>query len=309
MRAIVVERFGGPEVLRIAEIDEPRPGPGQVRIRVRAAGVNPLDWKIRSGHAPFPITLPHVGGLEVAGVVDEVGEGVGSVSIGDEVLGLSVEGFAEHAVLTTFAPKPAGLSWIAAAALPVAGETATRVLGQLGVTPTDTLLVHGAAGSAGAAAAQLAVAAGATVVGTVRRPEQLALLERWGVVPVLADERLVERVREAAPHGVDLALDCAGSGALGDLVELTGSAARVVTIADPSAAEHGVRFSAGGGTPRAEDLARVADLVVAGRFELLLGRTYPYERAGEAQIASRAGATDGKLVLVPDEHEATGPRP
>ena len=161
MRAVVFDRFGGPEVLRVAETGIPHPGPGQVRVRVRAAGVNPLDGKIRSGalEAVFPTTLPAIPGLEVAGVVDALGEGVSTVAVGDAVLGWSDTGsYAEYALVSDFAAKPEGLSWESAVTLPVAVEAAERVLGMLGVAAGETVLIHGASGAVGTVAVQLATA-------------------------------------------------------------------------------------------------------------------------------------------------------
>jgi len=173
MRAIVYDRFGGPDVLRAEQVTEPHPGPGQVRLRVRAAGVNPLDYKIRNGwlEAVFPVRFPVTPGLEAAGVVDEVGEGVTDLAVGDEVLALTDTGaYAEYALASVAARKPAGLGWDEAAALPTAGETAQRVLDLLAVGAGDTLLVHAAAGGVGGLAVQLARLRGAIVVGTASPP-------------------------------------------------------------------------------------------------------------------------------------------
>src|SRR5690242_15057687 len=169
MKAVVYEEYGGPEVLHVADIEEPHPGPGQIRIAVRGAGVNPIDFKQRSGalKAFMPLDLPVVDGREAAGVVDEVGEGA-SASVGDEVLGFAVGGAAaERAILDDFVPKPAAASWEAAAGLPVAAETSARAFGVLGgVGAGQTLVINGAAGGVGAVAVQLAVARGARVIGT-----------------------------------------------------------------------------------------------------------------------------------------------
>src|SRR3954447_6969084 len=164
MRAIVFHQFGGPDVLREADIDVPQPGPGQVRVRVKAAGLNAVDGKIRSGmmQALRPTTFPAVPGGELAGVVDAVGEDVTDLQVGDEVLGWSDTGsYAEYALAGTVALKPAGLAWQDAAALPVASETAERVLDLLGVAPGETVLMHGASGAVGTVAVQLATARGA----------------------------------------------------------------------------------------------------------------------------------------------------
>jgi NADPH:quinone reductase-like Zn-dependent oxidoreductase len=270
MKAIVFENYGGPEVLRVAEVDVPEPGPGQVRIRVRAAGLNQLDFKIRSGvmRQAFPVTFPAVPGLEAAGVVDKVGPEVTGLKVGDEVLALTDTGaYAEFALATVAALKPAGLGWDEAAALPTAGETAQRVLGLLGVQKGETLLVHGAAGVVASVAVQLAVSSGVTVVGTAA-PANHDRLRSLGVLPVAYGEGLVARVREVAPQGVDAVFDAAGYAALPDSIELRGGTTdRIVTIADPAARELGVTFSAGA-EPDATALSELAALVATGRLRL-----------------------------------------
>ena len=175
MEAIVYEEFGGPGVLHPAQVDDVHAGPGQIRVAVRAAGVNPVDYKIRNGwmEAAFPTPLPATPGSEFAGVVDETGEGVTEFTVGDEVLGRSTTGaYAEYVLadVGAVAPKPEGLGWAEAAALPVATATAARVLDELAVAEGETLLLHGASGAVGSAAVQLAAARGATVIGTASRP-------------------------------------------------------------------------------------------------------------------------------------------
>ena len=292
MKAIVFDNFGGPEVLQVKEIDLPRPGPGQVRLRVRAAGVNQLDFKIRSGvmREVFPTTFPATPGLEAAGVIDEIGPGVTGWAVGDEVLAFTDTGaYAEYALATTVAPKPAGLSWDEAAALPVAGETSQRVLDQLAVKAGETLLVHGAAGAVGGVAVQLAIAGGATVIGTAS-PSNHDYLRSLGVIPVTYGEGLADRVRAIAPQGVDAVFDTAGQGALPESIELRGGTTdRIVTIADPAAASLGVSFSAGG-PPR---------IVLAGGLRITVAATFPLAEAGRAQDQSATGHTRGKLVVRP----------
>src|SRR5918998_965413 len=169
MKAVVIDEFGAPDVLHVIDRELPEPGTGQVRVRVRAAGVNPVDGKIRSGAAQqmFPTELPAVLGFDIAGTIDQVGPGIDGLAVGDDVLGFANGGgYAEYALTTTVVPKPAQLEWAAAAALPVAAETALRVLGLLKVTQGDTVLIHGAAGAVGTVAVQVAVSRGATVIGT-----------------------------------------------------------------------------------------------------------------------------------------------
>src|ERR1700728_4312229 len=264
MKAVRFSRFGGPEVLEILDLPAPRPGPGQVRIAVRAAGVNPSDWKRREGL--MDEELPQTLGYEAAGLVDEVGEGVADVAVGDRVFGLSAEGAAqaELAVLSYYAPIPPSLDFPAAAALPAAVETAARALDQLGVGDGSRLLINGASGSVGAAAVQLAVARGARVIGTAS-PANHRYLRSLGAEPVAYGEGLAERVRAIAPDGVDLALDVAGSGVLPELIELADRPGHVVTIADfDGAQKHGVRFSSGDGGRAIHVLSEIGELIESG---------------------------------------------
>ena len=245
MKAAQFSSFGGPEVLEIVDLPDPHAGPGQVRIAVRAAGVNASDWKKRLGL--MDRELPQTLGYEAAGIVDELGEGVVDAAIGDSVFGFSADGTAqaELAVLTYYAPIPPTLDFANAAALPAAIETATRALDQLGVTGQSTLLINGASGGVGSAAVQLAGARGARVIGTAS-PPTMATFAPWGAEPVAYGPGLVERVRVLAPDGVDRALDVAGGGVLPELIELAGGPQQVVTIADFEGARvHGVTFSRG----------------------------------------------------------------
>ncbi len=306
MKAVRFSRFGGPEVLEVVELPEPHAGPGQVRIAVRAAGVNPSDWKKRAGL--MDEELPQTLGYEAAGVVDEVGEGVVDVAVGDRVFGLSGEGAAqaELAVLSYYAPIPASLDFVAAAALPAAIETATRALDQLGVGnggssgSGGTLLINGASGSVGSAAVQLAVVRGVRVVGTAG-PANHDYLRSLGAEPVAYGAGLVGRVRALAPGGVAAALDVAGSGVLPELIELAGGPERVVTIADfAGARRHGVRFSSGDAGRALHVLAEIGGLVESGRFSLPAARTFPLTEVAAAHRAGEDGHHRGKLVLVVD---------
>lgn len=304
MEAIVYEQFGGHEVLRHASgVAVPEPGAGEVRVRVAAVGVNPVDWKRRYGWVEefYPTTFPAVPGLEFAGTVDALGEGVTGFAVGDEVFGWTKTGaYAEYAIAGTIAPKPAALTWEQAASLPVAGETAQRVLDLLAVRPGETLLLHGAAGAVGAVAAQLAVAAGVTVVGTASERNH-AFLRGLGVTPVTYGEGLADRVRAAAPQGVDAVFDAAGHDTLPVSIELLGGEkSRIVTIAAPDAAEHGVVFS---GVSVEEPVARrrltdQAALVAEGRLRIDLAETFPLKEAARAQELSESGHVRGKLVIL-----------
>ncbi|WP_410785367.1 NADP-dependent oxidoreductase [Kribbella sp. C-35] len=303
MRAVVFEEFGGPEVLKVQVVEEPHAGPGQVRIKVRAAGVNPIDFKVRRGWTKGFIdpVFPAVPGLEVAGVVDEAGDGA-EFAVGDEVVGWSDGGaYAEYAIGGNVARKPAGVSWEQAVGVPVAGETAQRVLDLLGVKSGETILIHGAAGAVGSVAVQLAKAAGLTVVGTAS-PANHEYLRSLGAVPVEYGEGLLERVRAAAPDGVDAVFDTAGKGGLKESVELRGGTERIVTIADYAAAgELGVTMSGGGGTTESIRSGLEAHLQAAtdGKLTPRIAQTFELADAAKAQELSESGHARGKIVLKP----------
>jgi NADPH:quinone reductase-like Zn-dependent oxidoreductase len=299
LKAIQYSRFGGPEVMVLAELPDPRPGPGQIRIAVRAAGVNPIDWKMRSGTRGGD--LPQTTGREVAGVVDELGDRVTDAAVGDEVFGFAAGGggAAELALSGDYAPIPPSLDFARAAGLAVAVETAVRTLDLLGVGEGTTLLVNGAAGAVGSAAVQIAVDRGARVIGTAS-PGNHDYLRSLGAEPTTYENGLVERVRRLAPEGVDAALDAAGGGALPALVEVAGDSQHVVTVADYAGAEAtGARFSGGLGTVRAvHALKDIGELIETGRFTMPVAQTFPLEQIAEAHRLSEAGHVRGKLVLL-----------
>jgi NADPH:quinone reductase-like Zn-dependent oxidoreductase len=301
MKAIQFNRFGGTEVLHLADVETPRPGPGQVRVRVKAAGLNALDGKIRSGalEAMFPTPLPAIPGGEFAGIVDALGEGVQDFQVGDEVLGWSNTGaYAEYALAATIAPKPAGLDWQDAAALPVATETSERVLNLLGVTEGETVLMHGAAGAVGTLAVQLAAARGARVIATAG-PGNQDYLTALGAIATVYGEGLVERVRAIAPEGVDAVFDLAGKGALEDSIALRGGTDRIVTIADFRARQLGITFASGTQEKSADRLAALAEDAATGKVVTTV-TAYPLDQAAAAQQVSDAGHVRGKLVLTVD---------
>lgn len=299
MKAVRFSRFGDPEVLEIVDLPDPRPGPGQLRIAVRAAGINASDWKKRQGL--MDPDLPQTLGYEAAGVVDELGQGVSGVRLGDRVFGFCADGAAqaELAVLSAWAPIPASLDFAEAAALPSAIETAARALDQLGVTSGDLLLINGASGSVGSAGVQLAVARGARVIGT-GSPANHDHLRAIGAEPVAYGEGLVDRVLALAPDGVDRALDVAGSGVLPELIRLTGDPANVLTIADHvGAQQYGVRFSRGDTGRALYVLGEIGELIASGRFVLPTVQTFPL---ADVELAHRVGeeGVRGKLVLLVD---------
>jgi NADPH:quinone reductase-like Zn-dependent oxidoreductase len=302
MKAVVFEEFGDSGVLRLSEVEEPHAGPGQVRLKVMAAGVNALDFKVRRGWLEqlYPVTFPVIPGIEAAGIVDEVGEGVTGVSVGDEVLGHTVTGsYAEYAVATDAAAKPADLSWEQAAALPIAVETSDRVLNTLKVSSGETLLVHGAAGVTASVGVQLAVARGATVIGTASEANH-DYLRSLGAIPVTYGDGLADRVRAAAPQGIDAVFDAAGADDLEVSIELRGGTTdRIVTIADFRAHDLGVTFSTGPGPDFGPTLAEYARSVAEGRLAVRIDRSLPLADAAQAQDASETGHARGKLILRP----------
>jgi len=298
MKAVQFSEYGDPDVLRVADVDEPHAGPGQIRIAVRAADINPIDWKKRSGM--MSLDLPHVPGYDAAGIVDEVGEGVEGVATGDAVFGFTTGGqggYAEYAVLEQgrWAAKPPELSFEEAAAYPVAVETAARVLDILG--DGETIVVNGATGGVGTAAVQFARERGLRVIGTASERNHDAL-RALGAEPTTYGEGLADRVR--ALGGADLAFDVAGFGAVPELIEITGSPDKVVTIAQYDAGELGVHVSGGGSSDPNADyaLADAAELAAAGKFSLPV-TTFPLADAAEAHRQSQDGHVRGKLVLVP----------
>ncbi|MFF3444571.1 NADP-dependent oxidoreductase [Streptosporangium sp. NPDC002721] len=303
MKAAAFFEFGGPEVLRTAELPTPEAGAGQVRVRVRAAGVQPFDLAIRAGWTPDGVEgeLPRVPGNEFAGVVDQVGAGVGEISVGAEVLGFNLlNSYAEYVVVPAenVTPKPANMPWEVAGGFTAGTQTAHIALRQLGVGEGDTVLVHAAAGGVGTAAVQLARLWGAaTVIGTARE-ENHDYLRELGAIPVTYGEGLLERVRALAPGGVDLVLDGAGGEALEVSLELV-KGERVVTLVEHGrAAELGVQVTRG--VRLASRLAELAALYAEGRLVFPVRRTYPLERAADAHREVATGHGRGKVVLVTD---------
>lgn len=299
MRAVRYHEYGGAETLVVEQAPDPHPGPGEIRVRVAAAGVNPVDWKVRSGavRKALPIDLPAIPGRDAAGVVDEIGEGVQGVSVGDRVFGLGgVTGAtAELAVLSVWAPVPAAWSDEMAAGAGLAAVTAIAGLTALGPLEGRTLLIEGAAGGVGSAAVEIAVAQGATVLGTASERNHEFLTE-LGAVPTTYGAGLAERVAALAPGGVDLALDTAASGSLADLVAITGAPERVATVADGAGSQ---RLGVHQANARNDFsfLAVAAELGGRGRYTPRIERVYPVEQIAEAHANGELGHTRGKIVV------------
>lgn len=303
MRVAGFSEYGGPEVLRIMELDPPRPGPGQVRIRVRAAGVQPYDCRLRAGWTlpGVPADLPAVPGNEFAGVVDQIGETVTGLAVGAEVLGFGqLNCYAEYLVVPAdqVTAKPGGMPWPVAGGFSASAQTAHIALQELAVGPGDTVLVHAASGGVGTVAVQLARRWGATVIGTAREANH-DYLRGLGAIPVSYGDGLLDRIRAVAPGGVDAALDGAGGEALPVSLALVADRARVLTLVDHGrAAELGIRT-----TPNlrsADRLAALADLHSRGSLRIHVRQSYPLHRAADAHrdVESRHGP--GKVVLTLD---------
>lgn len=296
MKRVSFAEFGGPDVLQLIDAEEPHAGPGQVRIAVRAAGVNPVDWRVREGQilGAHPVELPAGVGQDAAGVVDEVGEGADGVEVGDRVFGEGSSTYAEFAVLSAWARMPGGLTFEEAAGYPSVVETALRIIREVGVRPGQSLLVSGASGGVGSAVLQIARDRGITVIGTAGAANQ-DYLRSLGALATTYGEGWVERVRQLG--AVDAALDLAGSGVIRELVELTGDPRKVVSIADLAAPDLGVRFSGvAGSVPEA--LVEAAGLIARGKLHIPVERSYPLAEAAAAHIDSRAGHTRGRRVVV-----------
>lgn len=309
-RAVVATAYGGPEVLAVVDVDPGEPGPGKVLLAVRAAGVNPADWKSYTGaFGTDPGRLPLRLGYEAAGTVLAVGPDIEAVAVGDDVLTGSASGaYAERLVVRADAvlPKPASLGWPEAAGLLLAGATAEHTLHATGVGTGDTVLVHGASGGVGAMVVQLARLRGAEVVGTARAANH-GYVAALGAVPVEYGPGLAQRVRAVAPQGVQAAVDTAGTDeALDVSVDLVADRGRIATIAAfARGSELGVHVLGNGpgadpGTAvRAAARRTLVDLAAAGRVVVRVGATFPLADAAAAHRAGMAGQVTGKIVLLP----------
>ncbi len=299
MRALQFHEYGDPEVLVIDEIAEPHAGPGQIRIKVAAASVNPIDWKLRAGYLAGGEALsePQGMGYDAAGVVDEVGAGVSDVAVGDDVFGLGSNTQAEYAVLRVWARKPASLDWGVAGSAGVVVETAARTLGLLGVGEGSTVLIDGGAGGVGAVATQLAIARGATVIATAGQDNQDYLRE-IGATPVLYGDGMPVRARLVAAE-IDAVLDAVGKTPLSELISLAPEASQVVTIANYDVGDTGARLTTGGDDGDAKVALEDAARLLESSQLVIKVQTFPLDRAVEAHRISQAGHGRGKIVLLP----------
>ncbi|HZA72473.1 MAG TPA: NADP-dependent oxidoreductase [Propionibacteriaceae bacterium] len=300
MRALQYKSYGGPEVLEVAEAPEPHAGPGQIRIAVKAASLNPFDWKLRSGMMAGgkPLEEPAYLGLDASGVVDEVGEGVTGVAVGDDVFGRGRNTQAEFAVLDSWAPKAPQIDWAVAGAAGTAGETSERVLRLLDLKPGDTLFIDGGAGGVGSVTAQFAVARGLRVIASAGQDNQDYLRE-IGVTPVLYGQGLVNRVRAVPGEPVDAVFDAVGKTPIEDLIALAPEPHQVLSIANFGAANAGARVTGGSEDSQPmKALAETAELLEQNKLVVKV-QTFPLDRAVEAYRISESGHVRGKLVLLP----------
>lgn len=304
MKAVAFHSPGPPDVLQVMEFDTPVPGTGQVRVKVKAAGVQPVDCAIRAQGFSIPgaeIRYPQILGNEFAGIIDMVGDGVESFSIGNEVIGWSLlSSYAEYVVVPTsqLVRKPKNMPWEEAGVLTASGQTAHTALQELGISKGDTVLIHAAAGGVGTFAVQLARAWGATVIGTAS-PRNHDYLRSLGAIPVSYGEGLVERVRELAPEGVDVALDAAGEEALRASVELVHDKKRIGTIVafDLSEELGTIQIRSKRSVSRLSELTKMYE---QGLLRVVISQTFPLHQAADAHRAVETGHVRGKIVLTVD---------
>jgi NADPH:quinone reductase-like Zn-dependent oxidoreductase len=311
---VIAAAFGGPDVLAVVDEPTPEPGPGEARIEVRAAGVNPIDYKVYSGaFGADPSRLPIRLGSEAAGLVTAAGPGArgpaGPVVAGDEVIAFRASGaYAAELVVPAGAlvPKPAALGWAQAGGLMLTGVTAWHALAATNVHEGDTVLIHGAAGGVGLMAVQLAAARGASVVATAR-PARHDFLRGLGAYPVAYGSGLADRVRAAAPGGIDAALDLIGTDEAIDVsLALVGDRARIATIAGfARGLAAGIKVL--GGAPGADPGTQIRDaarleltqLAQDGRLRVFVAQTFPLAEVAAAHRAIMSGHAAGKIVLIP----------
>jgi NADPH:quinone reductase-like Zn-dependent oxidoreductase len=300
MRAVQYSRRGGPEVLEVREIDEPHAGVGQVRVAVRAAALNFFDVKVRQNPEIMPKqTLPSGQGLEFAGVIDEVGADSAGLSVGDQVLGwANFAAQADYVVVpaTHVTAKPPAIDWATAAGIGLVGNTAMRTVAALGIRPGETVLVSAAAGGVGIIAAQLALRAGATVLGTASESNHAAL-RSLGIIPVAYGAGLVDRLRASAPQGIDAVLDNAGRQSVEAAIELGVSPSRINSIVYfEGAGQYGIS-TVGGGGKTAEGLSELAALFASTELILPIAATFPLSEVRSAYEFFESRHLLGKVVL------------
>ncbi|WP_163509172.1 NADP-dependent oxidoreductase [Fodinicola acaciae] len=305
-KAVRFREYGDIDVLQVVDVPRPTPGPGQLLVEVKAAGINPGEAMIRKGalHERWPATFPSGQGSDLAGVVAATGDGVSGINVGDEVIGF-VENRSSHAEYTVVeaanvTPKPADVSWEAAGGLYVVGTTAYAAVAAVNLKPGDTVAVSGAAGGVGSVVVQLARNAGASVIGIAGEANHSWLTEH-AVVPVAYGEGVAQRILAAAGGKLDAFIDTYGADYVDIAVEELGvRPERVDTIINFAAVEkHGVKADGNAAASTADVLAELAELIVAGKLKIPVAATYPLERVQDAFRELEKRHTRGKLVLVP----------
>lgn len=302
-RRIQFSEFGGPEVLEVVEVEPPHPGPGEVCVRVLAAGINPFDAKVFRNlptQTPQNITLPSGNGSDFAGEVDSLGKGVTEFAMGDLVMGgLTYHAQADFLVIEAerLVKVPEGLTIEQAGALDTVGRTAMASVASIELGPDDTVLVNGASGGVGVLAAQLAKRTGATVIGTASERNH-DFLRSLGITPVEYGERMIEAVREVAPNGITAALDNHGNGFVEKALQLGAPPVKINTIADYEAPKKYGVGRIGGWKAGVDELRQIGELIAAGEIVLPIDSVFPLERASRAYERLLAGHTPGKIVLV-----------
>ncbi|MEO6942558.1 MAG: NADP-dependent oxidoreductase [Terrimesophilobacter sp.] len=298
--AVSYQEYGGPEVLEVIDVPETHAGPGEVRVAVRAAGLNPFDFKVRRGGYIPNHSLPSRQGAEFAGVIDEVGDGVQDWAVGDEVLGWINRGAqAEYVVVpqAQVAAKPEGLDWGVAGSIGLVANTAKRSVDSLALGPDDTVLVTAAAGGVGIMTVQFVKATGATVVGTASEAHHDALRE-LGVIPVAYGEGELDRLRAASPNGYTAALDTIGGDAIRTALALGISPEKVNTVADHGAIEEFGVQGIGGGKKTSAELAEFARQAAEGELIVPIRSTYHLPDVVDAFRDLETGHGLGKVVLL-----------
>lgn len=299
-KVYVFTGYGGPETQQLIERPVPTPGPGELAIEVRAAGVNPADWKIREGRLGHHWKLPAPMGREASGVVTAVGEGVEDFAVGDEVLGLPATGhggIAQHTVLSAEKTvlKPEEISFADAAAIPVAGATAYDVTHQIELEAGQSLLILGAGGGVGLMAAQIGKVHQFTVLG-VASASKKELVESTGATFIESGDGVNDRVRRLAPEGVDLIVDLVGGDALRDVAPVAKDPQSIVSTADPATA---TELSGAGVERSGEGLAKITDVIKYGLVSPNVRERFSLADAREAMAVVETGHTAGKVVVEP----------
>jgi len=301
-RRVTFSQLGGPEVLTISDVSDPHPGVGEVRVRVKFAGINPFDAKVFSGAptaSPQRVVFPSGNGSDFAGIIDEIGDGVSEWAVGDEVLGgKSYSGQADYVIVAAkkLVRKPDALSWEQAGGLDIVGRTAWASTESVSLTSADTVLVSAAAGGVGVIAAQLATLKGATVIGSASVSNH-DYLRSLGIHPVAYGEGLVERILEISPQGITAALDNNGRETVDAALALGAPADRINTIADYAAVKEYGASGIGAAGASADDLAALSALVAAGTVQVPIEAVFPIEQVVEAYTQLMQGHSRGKIVL------------